>query len=109
MIGNWLRASSAALRPSSTSCDGEYLFGGGVIRVCAETTIEVASASEMVVAQNLVFMFLSLCKNDTGKLSTIVSPARPLTQTDTLRRSCRQETLHFRHFTHNPEVGMTSA
>src|SRR5262249_26476993 len=66
MIGSWLRASSAAFRPSSTSCEGLYLLLGGVIRVCAEA-IDPMSARESVVAQNRLFIFLTLCKSGTDR------------------------------------------
>src|SRR5215813_13861474 len=61
MMGNWLRASLAAFCPSSTSCETLYLFAGGVIFVCAETS-ELASAIESDVIQNRLFMFLSFVK-----------------------------------------------
>ena len=49
MIGSCLRASSAALRPSSTSCASVYLFLGGVIPVCALTS-DPASATTTALA-----------------------------------------------------------
>src|SRR5215475_10389761 len=64
MIGSWLRASSAAFRPSSTSSDGLYLLPGGVMRVCAET-IDPIRARDSVVAKNRLFIFLTLCKSGT--------------------------------------------
>src|SRR5262245_17159408 len=101
MIGSCLRASAAACRPSSTSCDSLYLFGGGVIRVCAETS-DPASASATVVAQNWLFIFLTLCKNDTDDCQQLSTSPCPDANCQLAASFVARKRSHFQYLATNP-------